>query len=115
MIVQDHLAVLPIVLPLAAGALTLVVDEARQSLKAGIAIATAVALIAVGVALVEVAGGYRGDGVSRRRLGRAIRHRPGRRSDFCRSLSCSPPYWAPRRSYFRWHAGTARGPASTRL
>ena len=56
MIVQDHLAVLPIVLPLAAGALTLVVGEARRVLKAAIAIATAVALIAIGVDLVQVAG-----------------------------------------------------------
>jgi multicomponent K+:H+ antiporter subunit D len=47
---------LAIVLPLAAGALTLVVDEMRQSLKAGIAIATALALLAVGIALVGLAG-----------------------------------------------------------
>ena len=55
MTLLDHLPMLAIVLPLAAGALTLVVDEARQGLKAGIAIATALALVVVGVGLVNLA------------------------------------------------------------
>lgn len=48
---QDHLAVLPIVLPLAAGAITLAVDERRLALKAAISLGAAVLLVAVGMAL----------------------------------------------------------------
>lgn len=52
---QDHLAILPIVLPLAAGAITLVVDEGRLALKAAISLATALLLLAVGIALTNLA------------------------------------------------------------
>jgi len=51
MLLQDHLAVLPIVLPLATGAITLVVDEGRLALKAAISVAAAVLLVIVGIAL----------------------------------------------------------------
>src|SRR4051812_9699343 len=51
MTAHDHLAVLPIVLPLAAGAVTLMLDERRIALKAAIAIGTALALVAIGIAL----------------------------------------------------------------
>ena len=47
----DHLAILPIVLPLAAGAITLVVDEGRLALKAAIGIGSALLLVAAGIAL----------------------------------------------------------------
>lgn len=57
MTAQDHLAVLPIVLPFAAGAITLVVDEGRIALKAAISLATAVVLVAVGIALAGVTDG----------------------------------------------------------
>jgi len=56
MIVQDHLAILPIVLPLAAGAVTLMLDESRLALKATIALAAALALVAIGIALTHAAG-----------------------------------------------------------
>ena len=56
MIVQDHLALLPIVLPLAAGAITLMLDESRLALKATIALAAALALVAIGIALTHAAG-----------------------------------------------------------
>jgi multicomponent K+:H+ antiporter subunit D len=55
MIAQDHLAILPVVLPLAAGAITLVIDERRPALKAAIGIATALALVAIGIALTYIA------------------------------------------------------------
>ena len=52
MIAQDHLVILPVLLPLATGAIMLVLDEGRQVLKAAIGIGTALALVAVGIALV---------------------------------------------------------------
>jgi multicomponent K+:H+ antiporter subunit D len=55
MIPQDHLAIVPIVLPLAAGAATLIVDEARLALKAAISIGTTLALVAAGIALTRLA------------------------------------------------------------
>ena len=54
---HDHLAILPIVLPLLAGASTLVIDEGRLALKAAISLATAFALVAVGIGLATVASG----------------------------------------------------------
>jgi multicomponent K+:H+ antiporter subunit D len=51
----DHLAILPIVLPLAAGATMLMLDEGRQTLKAAISVATMLALLAIAVALVSLA------------------------------------------------------------
>jgi multicomponent K+:H+ antiporter subunit D len=56
MTAYDHLAILPVVLPLAAGAVTLVLDERRLALKAAIAIGTALGLVALGIALTYAAG-----------------------------------------------------------
>jgi multicomponent K+:H+ antiporter subunit D len=52
MTAQEHLAILPILLPLAAGAITLVLGEGRIALKAAIGLVAAVLLVAVGIALV---------------------------------------------------------------
>lgn len=51
MTAQDHLAMLPIVLPLAAGAITLIVEEGRVVLKAGISLGAVILLVAVAIAL----------------------------------------------------------------
>jgi multicomponent K+:H+ antiporter subunit D len=51
----DHLAILPIVMPLAAGAMTLVVDEGRLALKSVVSVAAAAMLVGVGIALIGVA------------------------------------------------------------
>ena len=51
----EHLVILPIVLPLAAGALTLVLDEGRVVLRAAISIGAVLLLVAAAVALVELA------------------------------------------------------------
>jgi multicomponent K+:H+ antiporter subunit D len=50
---MEHLAIVPILLPLAAGAWMLLLDEGRHSLKAGIGIASMLALIAVAIALLR--------------------------------------------------------------
>lgn len=55
MTAQEHLAILPIVLPLAAGAIMLVLDEERSALKAAIGLVAAGVLVAVGIALVGLA------------------------------------------------------------
>ena len=55
MMAQEHLAILPIVLPLAAGAITLVVGEGRLALKAAISLIAAVLLVAVGISLAGLA------------------------------------------------------------
>ena len=55
MTLQDHLAILPVVLPLAAGAITLIVDERRLGLKAAIGIGTMLLLVATGIALTSIA------------------------------------------------------------
>jgi multicomponent K+:H+ antiporter subunit D len=47
----DHLVILPILLPLAAGALMLVLDERRHALKAAISLAALAALLAAALAL----------------------------------------------------------------
>jgi multicomponent K+:H+ antiporter subunit D len=49
----DHLPVLPVLIPLVAGAATLVIDERRLTLKAWISVAAAVLLVAVGLALAD--------------------------------------------------------------
>ena len=54
MSVLQHLVILPIVLPLAAGAMTLVIDERRLAAKAAISVVLAVALVAAAVALVAL-------------------------------------------------------------
>jgi len=48
---QRHLVVLPIVLPLAVGALMLLFDERRVLLKAAISVAATIALLAAAIAL----------------------------------------------------------------
>jgi multicomponent K+:H+ antiporter subunit D len=55
MTAHDHLAILPIVLPLSAGAVLLVVDESRLVLKAAISLGAVVLLVAVGIALTSLA------------------------------------------------------------
>lgn len=51
----DHLVILPVLLPLAAGALLLLLDERRHALKAAISLATVAALLGVAIALVRLA------------------------------------------------------------
>jgi multicomponent K+:H+ antiporter subunit D len=51
----NHLVVLPIVLPLAAGALMLLLDERRSTLKAAVSLVAGVALLAVSIALARLA------------------------------------------------------------
>ncbi len=51
----DHLAVVPIVLPLAAGAIMLLMDEGRLVVKAALGVAADIALIAAAAALVQFA------------------------------------------------------------
>ena len=53
--ISEHLAIVPIVLPLAAGAITLIVDEGRLWLKAAIGIGSALLLVATGIALIGLA------------------------------------------------------------
>ena len=53
--ISDHLAIVPIVLPLAAGAITLIVDEGRLGLKAAIGIGSTLLLVATGLALASLA------------------------------------------------------------
>jgi multicomponent K+:H+ antiporter subunit D len=48
----EHLVIVPVVLPLAAGALMLLVDERRHALKAGIGLASLALLLAAAGALV---------------------------------------------------------------
>ena len=55
MSLDAHLIVLPILLPLATGALTLVLDEGRQTLKAAISLGAALLLVVIAAALVRVA------------------------------------------------------------
>ena len=54
MTLSGHLVVVPIVLPLAAGAAMLLVDERRLALKAGISVATMLVLLAAAIALVHL-------------------------------------------------------------
>jgi multicomponent K+:H+ antiporter subunit D len=51
----DHIVMAPILLPLAAGAITLMLDEDRLALRAGINVGAALLLVAVAVALVRLA------------------------------------------------------------
>jgi multicomponent K+:H+ antiporter subunit D len=52
----ENLVILPIVLPLVAGAITLVLDEGRMALKAAISVGAALLLVATAVVLVRLAG-----------------------------------------------------------
>lgn len=52
----DHLVIVPVILPLAAGAGMLLIDERRHRLKAAINIAAIIALTATGIALLRLAG-----------------------------------------------------------
>ncbi|MGP2493616.1 monovalent cation/H+ antiporter subunit D [Mesorhizobium sp. PUT5] len=60
----DHLIILPIVLPLATGALLLLFDERRHVLKAMVNVVSTLALTAVAVALLWLADATGGDGVA---------------------------------------------------
>lgn len=51
----DHMIVVPILLPLVSGALMLLFDERRRGLKAGIGIATTIALLTVSIVLLRQA------------------------------------------------------------
>jgi multicomponent K+:H+ antiporter subunit D len=53
--INDHLLIVPVVLPLAAGALMLLIDERRRAVKALISIVSLVLLLASAVTLVRVA------------------------------------------------------------
>jgi multicomponent K+:H+ antiporter subunit D len=53
----EHLAILPVVLPLATGGALLLVNERRLALKSAISIAAAAALVAVAIALVMLVDG----------------------------------------------------------
>ena len=55
MTAYEHLPVLPIALPFLVGAITLVIDERRLALKAAISIGASLLLVAVGVALTQLA------------------------------------------------------------
>ncbi len=55
MLWSDHLVMLPIVLPLVAGAITLVLDERRLALKAAISIGAALLQVVTAVAIVRLA------------------------------------------------------------
>jgi multicomponent K+:H+ antiporter subunit D len=54
---QEHLVVVPVVLPLAAGALLLLFAEDRHALKAVISVAATLALVAAAIALARVVDG----------------------------------------------------------
>jgi multicomponent K+:H+ antiporter subunit D len=56
---SEHLVIVPIVLPLAAGAAMLLLDERRLALKAAIGVVAALALVAAAIALVSLADGSR--------------------------------------------------------
>ncbi len=53
--VTDHLIILPIVLPLVAGAALLLLDEQRRTLKAAINVGSTFALVAIAAALLQMA------------------------------------------------------------
>lgn len=53
MSVSEHLIIVPIVLPLAAGAVMSLIDERRFALKSAISLTAALALVAAAIALVE--------------------------------------------------------------
>lgn len=53
--IADHLMILPVILPLAAGALLLLFDERRHFLKAAISLASTMALMFIAIALLRVA------------------------------------------------------------
>ena len=59
----DHLLIVPIVLPLAAGALMLLLGERRQALKAAVNIAATVMLLGVAIELLRLADGPASVGV----------------------------------------------------
>jgi multicomponent K+:H+ antiporter subunit D len=52
---SSHLVILPVLVPLAAGALLLLLDERRQGLKAAISLATVATLLGLAIALVRLA------------------------------------------------------------
>jgi multicomponent K+:H+ antiporter subunit D len=58
----DHLIIVPVVLPLLAGASMLMIEERRRTLKAGINLASTIILIAVAVTLLRLVDGPGADG-----------------------------------------------------
>ena len=52
---SDHLVVIPVVLPLAAGAIMLLLDERRHALKAALNVLSTVAILATAIALLRAA------------------------------------------------------------
>ncbi|MER2537275.1 MAG: monovalent cation/H+ antiporter subunit D [Rhizobiaceae bacterium] len=61
---ERHLLVVPILLPLAAGAALLLVEEVRHTLKATISMAATLALLVVAIVLLRMADGNGGDAQS---------------------------------------------------
>jgi multicomponent K+:H+ antiporter subunit D len=57
MMMQEHLAMLPIVLPLVAGALGLILDERLLVIRAAISVGSALLLVAVGIVLASGSDG----------------------------------------------------------
>ncbi|MBP2229440.1 multicomponent K+:H+ antiporter subunit D [Azospirillum agricola] len=54
---MDHLTIAPIVIPLLAGAMMMLIDERRRPLKAALGLASTVALLVVAVTLLRIADG----------------------------------------------------------
>ena len=88
----DHLIIAPVVLPLVAGAVMLLLGERRRDLKAAISVASTFALVGIAVALLEWPMPRPGAASPRRRLparrlAGAVRDR-ARRSIGCRRSCC---------------------------
>ena len=65
----DHLAIAPIVIPLLAGTVMILIGERRRDLKAMLGVASAVSLLVVAIALLSMADGMEGTAVLVYRLG----------------------------------------------
>ncbi len=52
---MDHLTIAPILIPLLVGALMMLIDERRRTLKAALGVASALVLLAVAILLVLLA------------------------------------------------------------
>ncbi len=66
---MDHLTIAPIVIPLLVGTLMILIGERRRGFKAVLGLASAVALLAVAIALLRMADGVDGAAVRVYRLG----------------------------------------------
>ena len=60
---QQHLPIVPVVLPLATAAVLMLIDEQRRAWKQGVAMASSLLLLLVGAALVRAADQWAGQGV----------------------------------------------------